>query len=266
LVSSPEPRPQWPAWYGLAALGLALLLAIVAGGLIVGIAEAAGAHVRSNAPEVNIVATVIQDCLLVACAVWLARRTAPPRAWHFGLRSTPFWRGVKWAAIAFAVYFVFQLVYVAAVHPNQKQTTLQDLGAGSGGLWTIVIGILVVGVAPFAEEFFFRGFFYGALRSRFPFVAAALIDGLVFGLVHAPTGIEAVPPLVALGFAFCLAYEKTGSIFPVVALHALNNMVAFGADKDGSWPVAGAVAGTVMAACVALPKRLPRGRPSPYVA
>jgi membrane protease YdiL (CAAX protease family) len=111
-----------------------------------------------------------------------------------------------------------------------------------------------------AEEFFFRGFFYGALRTRFTFLAAALIDGVVFGAVHAPTGIEAVPPLIALGFAFCLAYEATGSILPGIALHALNNMIAFGADKDGSWPVAGAVAGLVLASCVVAPALKPTPR------
>jgi membrane protease YdiL (CAAX protease family) len=76
----------------------------------------------------------------------------------------------------------------------------------------------------------------------------------VFGLVHAPTGIEAVPPLMALGFALCVAYEATGSILPGVVLHTLNNMIAFGSDKDGSWAVAGAAAVVVVTAVVTLPR------------
>jgi membrane protease YdiL (CAAX protease family) len=35
-----------------------------------------------------------------------------------------------------------------------------------------------------------------------------------------------VPPLIALGFIFCLLYEKTGSIVPGMLLHMLNNSVA----------------------------------------
>ena len=36
-----------------------------------------------------------------------------------------------------------------------------------------------------------------------------------------------MPPLAALGFMFCLVYERTGSLYPVIALHALNNAIAF---------------------------------------
>jgi hypothetical protein len=37
-------------------------------------------------------------------------------------------------------------------------------------------------------------------------------------------------------------------------------MIAFGADKDGSWPVAGAVAGLVVASCVVVPALRPPPR------
>jgi membrane protease YdiL (CAAX protease family) len=255
MVEQEQTRPRWPAWYGVAALGMALVIAVIASGILFALLKVAGVGVSSNSPGVNIVATLIQDFALAGSAIYLARQVSPPRPWQFGLRSVPFLRGLKWGAIAFAIYFGFQILYIAAVHPNQKQTTLQDLGAGNGALITVLIGILVVGVAPAVEEFFFRGFFYGALRTSFPFLVAALLDGLVFGAVHAPTGIEAVPPLIALGFAFCVAFEKTGSILPGIVLHSLNNMIAFGADKDGSWAVGGATAGLVFLACVTLPGR-----------
>lgn len=248
-----QTQPNWPAWYGFAALGLALLVTIVGGGVLFAIIAAA-TGVKSDAPGVNLGLTLVQDAALAGSAVWLAGQSARPRAWQFGVRGTRFLRGLKWGAIAFAIYFVFQLIYVAAVHPDQEQTTLKDLGAGNGALITLLIGVLVVGVAPFIEEFFFRGFFYGSLRTQFSFLGAAALDGLVFGAVHAPTGLEAVPPLMALGFALCVAYEATGSILPGVVLHTLNNMIAFGGDKDGSWAVAGATAVLVVTMCVTLPR------------
>src|SRR3954447_10091729 len=254
----PEPdeiRPPWPAWYGLAALAISLVLAVIASGILFAIVKAAGVHVDADSPGVNIGATLIQDLLLAGSGLWLAAQVAPPRPWQFGLRRTPLRRAIKWALIAVGIYLTFQIVYAAAVHPHEKQTTLRDLGAGNGVGVTVLIGVLVVGVAPPIEEFFFRGFFYGALRTRFGFLAAALLDGLVFGAVHAPTGIQAVPPLIALGFSFCLAYEATGSILPGMVLHALNNMVAFGTDKDGSWGVAAFAAGLVLVGCVTLPGR-----------
>lgn len=246
-------RPNWPAWYGFAGLGLALVVTLVGGGILFAILSAA-TGVKSDAPGVNLGLTLVQDGALAGCAIALAAQSMRPRPWQFGLRSTPILRGLKWGAIAFVIYFVFQLIYVAAVHPDQEQTTLKDLGAGNGALITVLIGLLVVGVAPLIEEFFFRGFFYGSLRTQFSFLAAAGLDGLVFGAVHAPTGIEAVPPLIALGFALCVAYEATGSILPGVVLHTLNNMIAFGSDKDGSWLVAVVAAVLVVTACVTLPR------------
>jgi membrane protease YdiL (CAAX protease family) len=254
MPDAEQRTPNWPPWYGFAALGLALVVTVFGGGILFAILSAA-TGVNSDDPGVNLGLTLVQDGALAGCAVWLAARSARPHPWQFGVRSTPFLRGLKWGAIAFVIYFVFQLIYVAAVHPDQEQTSLKDLGAGNGAAITILIGVLVVGVAPFIEEFFFRGFFYGALRTRFSFVAAALIDGVVFGVVHAGTGPQAIPPLIILGFAFCVAYEATGSILPGIVLHALNNMLAFGADKDGDWAVAGITAGLVNLACVTLPGR-----------
>jgi membrane protease YdiL (CAAX protease family) len=254
MLEGEQTRPKWPAWYGFAALAMALVLTLFGGGVLFAILSAA-TGIKSDASGVTLALTLVQDAALAGSAIWLAAQVRRPRPWDFGLRGVPFLRGLKWAAIAFVIYFVFQLVYVAAVHPHQEQTTLKDLGAGNGALITALIGVLVVGLAPLIEEFFFRGFFYGSLRTQVPFLGAALIDGLVFGLVHAPTGVEAVPPLIALGFALCVAYEATGSILPGVVLHALNNMIAFGSDKDGSWPVAGVTAALVLAACVTVPGR-----------
>ena len=53
---------------------------------------------------------------------------------------------------------------------------------------------------------------FGGLRERLPRLAAALLAGLVFGGLHALTGVTAVPPLIVFGFVLALLYEKTGSI------------------------------------------------------
>ena len=60
----------------------------------------------------------------------------------------------------------------------------EDLGVDESTFALVAAGLLVIVVAPIAEEFFFRGFFYSALRSRFGVLTAAAIDGLVFGLIH----------------------------------------------------------------------------------
>jgi membrane protease YdiL (CAAX protease family) len=79
-----------------------------------------------------------------------------------------------------------------------------------------------------AEETFFRAFFYRALRTRLPVWSAALIDGLVFGVLHFQ-GIDTaiiLPVIAVFGVGQCLVYERTGSLFAVIAIHAAFNTVA----------------------------------------
>ena len=48
----------------------------------------------------------------------------------------------------------------------------------------------------------------------------------MFGTVHAPTGPTAVIPLAILGTGLALLYERTGSIWPGIIAHAINNSLA----------------------------------------
>ena len=110
------------------------------------------------------------------------------------------------------------ILYSALLTPEGDQSVTEDLGADESTLALVAAGIVVIVVAPIAEEFFFRGFFYRALRSRLGILAAAAIDGLVFGLIHftGPDTLELLPILGALGFMFCLVYERTGTLYSVI--------------------------------------------------
>ncbi len=127
---------------------------------------------------------------------------------------------LKWMAAAVGAYLAFAIVYsLLIVEPEQK-----DIAEGFG---TIPVQILLIAVAaPISEEVCFRGMLFGGLRERLPRIAAALLAGLIFGGLHALTGVSAVPPLIAFGFILSLLYEKTGSIVPGIVLHMLNNSVA----------------------------------------
>jgi uncharacterized protein len=52
------------------------------------------------------------------------------------------------------------------------------------------------------------------------------VSGAVFGLVHAPTGPTAAIPLAGLGVGLAWLYEKSGSIWPSITAHFLNNSLA----------------------------------------
>ena len=249
--------PRWPAWYAGVGFLVALIATLIAVGVV---AVATGAGSDDEDPVFTIVATLMQSLIFIGTAVLFASFVRTPRPWHFGLRGAPFWPSVGWAALGMVSFYLLAAAYSALVSPDAEQTVAQDLGADEGTFGLIAAGFMVICVAPFAEEFFFRGFFYRALRSRFSVLVAAAIDGALFGVIHYDfSGADALlilPPLAVLGFMFCLVFEKTGSLWPVVALHAFNNAIAYGvAVEDATVPL---VLGPVMlAACMLLPRLMP---------
>jgi membrane protease YdiL (CAAX protease family) len=89
----------------------------------------------------------------------------------------------------------------------------------------VVTTVVLAGVvAPVFEEFIFRGFFYGVARRYFGIVPAMIAVSVLFGAVHA--NLAAWPGLTLLSICFCLAYEKTGSLFTSMIMHALFNLTS----------------------------------------
>jgi membrane protease YdiL (CAAX protease family) len=134
-----------------------------------------------------------------------------------GFRATT---GLKWMAASIGAYLVFAALYAGIFGVPEQE----DIAEGFGAL---PVQILLIAIAaPISEEICFRGMLFGGLRNHMPRIAAALVAALIFGALHALTGLSAVPPLIAFGFILCLLYEKTGSIVPGIVLHMLNNSVA----------------------------------------
>ena len=261
LPSKAARWPAWPWWYGPLAMLIGLLTTVVVVGLVGAVVVAAGTEDLDEANGFLQIATVIQELIFVTVALLLASRIARPRAWHFGLRRTRFWPTVGWIAAGFLAYWVFAISYSAIVSPDAEQETLENLGTKDSTLWLVGAGLLVIVAAPVTEELFFRGFFYRALRTRLSFVAAALVNGAIFGSIHYENIDMAVilPVLAFLGVVFCVVYEKTGSLFAPIALHAVNNTLAFGVETE-EWVVAGTIGLLTLAACAAIPRML---RPTP---
>jgi membrane protease YdiL (CAAX protease family) len=254
LPDGADAQPRWPAWNAAAGFGVGLVTTFIAVAIV---AAATGTASGDNNATFTIVATLMQSAAFIGAAVLFASFTARPKPWHFGLRRAPFWPTLGWAALGMVSFYAFSAVYTTAVHPHAKQMVTEDLGAGNGTLGLILAGVMVICIAPVAEELFFRGFFFKALRTRYSVLAAAGIDGLVFGIIHydfsGTSMLLILPPLAFLGFMFCLVYEKTGSIVPTIGLHAFNNTIAFGAQAHG-WEVS-AVLGPLMFAAVCLVPR-----------
>jgi membrane protease YdiL (CAAX protease family) len=88
----------------------------------------------------------------------------------------------------------------------------------------ILLFVAVVIVAPVVEEFVFRGVLFQYLRSRRSFWVAASISALLFSISHFVPSL--IPSFFAMGLILAALVERYRSLYPAIALHALNNAFA----------------------------------------
>jgi membrane protease YdiL (CAAX protease family) len=215
----PFPYSNWGPW--AAVLGVVLALGT---GIVLGIPAAVIGQEDGELTTFGNVGLQLATAigfLMVPMAIAAQRGAATMREVLERLGARRFDRSAwKWMAAAVGAYLLFAFLYVLLVTEPEQEDIAEAFGP-------VGVQILLIAIAaPISEEICFRGMLYGGLREKLPRVGAALIAGLLFGALHAATGVTAVPPLIAFGFVLCLLYEKTGSIVPGILLHMLNNSVA----------------------------------------
>ena len=244
----PDRGPNWPTWMGFVAVPAALVFAMIGGLVVFGVSAAFGGSLEDPAPAASLGATFVQDLVFVGTAIGLAGIIARPRPSDFGLRLPRFWPAVGWSMLTYLVIAIVGAVASLAlgVEERDQDNILEDLGIEPGTAWVYVAAFVVCVMAPLCEELLFRGFVFPALKPRLGLIAAALVSGAIFGGIHItnylgePTrlAIASVITLVTLGTLFALLFWRTRSLLPCIALHAINNAVAFGAMQDWTWEIA----------------------------
>ena len=148
-------------------------------------------------------------------ALW--RRVAPGR-----LRQDLAWGG---AFLALAVLLVIAVALTSSLilKPEQSpQRDLQELLRSLSG-WgpSLILFLVVAGLAPFFEELLFRGFLLPLLARGQGMALALAISALLFGAIHLqPMGL---PTLSMLGLVLGLAMRHTGSLRTPILVHACWN-------------------------------------------
>jgi membrane protease YdiL (CAAX protease family) len=237
----------WSAWAAPAAVVVGgaggvfatLLVAIIAGG--------AGSSLRHPTPAVTLIGDVVFDLSFVAAALYFASLHGRPRPVDFGFRTPPLGLAVKAFLIAGVSYYALTAVYASLLGLHGGDKLPSDLGVNRSTAALVGAALFVCVVAPIAEEFFFRGFFFGSLIGwRGPWVAA-ILTSLLFGLAHTGSASpQYLIPLSFLGFVLCMVRWRTGSLYPCMALHATNNGLALGINEL-HWSAA-AVIGLILSA------------------
>ena len=160
-------------------------------------------------------------------------------AWKFGLRRygkswnalgliPSFNNGVLLALLVFLASLALTLAYglivtffdqeILAPEPlpgDLTETVLQRLA----GFFIVVL------LAPFAEEVFFRGFLFPTFANRWGFLAGAIISSVLFGISHVAPG--SIVPAFMSGMLFAWLYHRTGSLWNTTIAHGAQNALAF---------------------------------------
>jgi membrane protease YdiL (CAAX protease family) len=109
--------------------------------------------------------------------------------------------------------------------PIESQVVVQILQQKPPVIYTILIGISTIILAPIAEEILFRGLLYTTLKNAgHPFVALYGVSFL-FGVIH--NNLVAALPLAFFGIILTIVYEVTGNLLAPIIAHSLFNLMNF---------------------------------------
>lgn len=218
LATAPTWSPATAVWGVFAVVVIVFVL--------VNVAVAIGADPQDRAIDLALQASLAVSLVAVPFAIALRDGTPGEVARRLGLRAFRLAAGIGLTFAAYGGFFLFLVAYGLLVQPS-PQETVEVIAEERDAAALVALGVLVVGAAPVSEEVFFRGFFFGGLRGRLSFWAAAAISALLFGLVHIPSGIAQAPALAVLGLLLAWLYERSGSLGPPILMHAIINAIAY---------------------------------------
>ncbi|MFO7718201.1 MAG: CPBP family intramembrane glutamic endopeptidase [Thermodesulfobacteriota bacterium] len=154
---------------------------------------------------------------------WLAVRQYGARWRDLGLS------GFRLRHLGLGVVLFVPVLGISAVYQTWLAQQGLEMQPGleqvlSGGPFPVLLAVTVVVLAPLAEEVFFRGFLFAGIAKRLSWPVGAVLSAFLFALLHVQP--LAVPPLFLLGLLFAVLYQRSGSIWPAIILHATLNALA----------------------------------------
>lgn len=136
-------------------------------------------------------------------------------------------------AILSAAMNIGNNVMQAANWIDVHETSVDRLMVPHGPQQYAIALAVIAGMAPFAEEYFFRGLFFTWLRKRWSVWIAILVTSIVFALVHGQPmmhpglgGWVMTAELFVAGLLLAFWVARTGSLRTSFAAHAAFNAVA----------------------------------------
>jgi len=231
-----RPRIRW----GLPDVGVAWVVGLVAALVVSSIvAAAAGVDTSRVSDDVGVLlASVVGQAIGVIGTLELVarRKGRGSLGADFGLVARlPGGRwttAVLWllAGVALQLAILPFLQIIVDVHGKAETQDVVEQFKQARGPALVLFAVIVVTVAPVAEELLFRGALLRALQRRMTPAWAVFVSALAFAAVHpllSPSigSVIAIPGLFALGLLSAALAIRTGNLSASILLHAGFNLL-----------------------------------------
>src|SRR6266550_814687 len=210
-----RPRIRW----GLPDVGVAWVVGLVAALVVSSIvAAAAGVDTSRVSDDVGVLlASVVGQAIGVIGTLELVARL-PGGRWT----TAALW---LLAGVALQLAILPFLQIVVDVHGKAETQDVVEQFKQARGPALVLFAVIVVTVAPVAEELLFRGALLRALQRRMTPAWAVFVSALAFAAVHpllSPSigSVIAIPGLFALGVLSAALAIRTGNLSASILLHA----------------------------------------------
>jgi uncharacterized protein len=238
---SPSPTsPSWPtswpkdSFTGAGTWLLAIVVvALFATGFIIALLKGSTVSYSNITPLVLYASLALQ--VVIEGAFVIAIILALPRLSKFSLRELGF-RIPSWATVGGALLGTVAMVIVAnglaslidlVLHVKHQQDVVELFKSLHDPAAVWVFALFATVFAPFAEETFFRIFFFNLGMRYGGFWTGAVLSGILFGMAHGD--LYAAVPLALGGIVLCFVYYRTRNAWASMITHGLFNAFSIAA-------------------------------------
>ncbi len=231
-----RPRIRW----GLPDVGVAWVVGLVAALVVSSIvAAAAGVDTSRVSDDVGVLlASVVGQAIGVIGTLELVARRKGRGSLRADFGLVARLPGGRWttaalwllAGVALQLAILPFLQIVVDVHGKAETQDVVEQFKQARGPALVLFAVIVVTVAPVAEELLFRGALLRALQRRMTPAWAVFVSALAFAAVHpllSPSigSVIAIPGLFALGLLSAALAIRTGNLSASILLHAGFNLL-----------------------------------------
>lgn len=150
---------------------------------------------------------------------------------ELGIDHSITWKELGLGVAGFIVFLVASMIVTVlakAMLPMIDWNQAQNVGFSTNiyGVDRMLAFLLLVVMAPIAEELLFRGYLFGKLqKAHMPVWLAVIAVSVVFAVMHGQVNVGIV--VFLLSVVACGLRYYTKSIWPGAIVHGLNNLLTF---------------------------------------